>query len=157
MMTSRTAYLHSFLLAIQWRTANEKGPPKRRAFLTADTSVAGSPIYILVAGKIFCACFQLFARFSTGRPLDKFSTGGFSKESWSCNPSSWGADVRNSGTRSVRFCSRHHRACGIRIVAFRFGYLTGGGRLSLSPVCFWISLPATSRMGPVLGVNGIAA
>jgi hypothetical protein len=75
------------------RPTDDGGP-----FSIANTSIAGSLNYLLVSPTLFALCFVLVASFPQGEALDKFSTGGFSKESWSCNPSSWGADVRNSGT-----------------------------------------------------------
>ena len=48
-------------------------------FLTANTSLAGSSIYILVAGNLFSLCFLLVAAISVENALDKaVSTSRFS-------------------------------------------------------------------------------
>jgi hypothetical protein len=48
-----------------------KRPAGGGPFSTANTSMAGSSIYILFFGNLFSLCFVLFGGFSTSLPLDK--------------------------------------------------------------------------------------
>jgi len=48
-----------------------KRPAGGGPFSTANTSMAGSSIYILFFGNLFPLCFVLFGGFSTSLPLDK--------------------------------------------------------------------------------------